>query len=115
MNHFGHIEIPVKDLSAGIKFFGKVFGWKFQNIPGIDYVMFRTDHKPNGGLFKVRRMPKSGQINVYIEVKNINAILGKVRKARGTVIIKKTSLGNLGWFATFASPDGCHLSLWQKK
>jgi len=115
MNHFGHIEIPVKDLTVSKIFFGKVFGWKFQDIPGIDYVMFRTEHKPNGGLFKVKRMPRSGQVNVYIEVKNINAILVKIRKARGTVIVGKTSLGKMGWFATFATPDGCHLSLWQRK
>jgi len=115
MNHFGHIEIPVKDLTVSKIFFGKVFGWKFQDIPGIDYVMFRTEHKPNGGLFKVKRMPRSGQVNVYIEVKNINAILVKIRKARSTVIVGKTSLGKMGWFATFATPDGCHLSLWQRK
>lgn len=115
MNHFGHIEIPVKDLAVSKIFFGKVFGWKFQDIPGIDYVMFRTEHKPNGGLFKIKQMPKSGQVNVYIEVKNITAILVKIRKSRGTVIVRKTSLGKMGWFATFATPDGCHLSLWQKK
>jgi len=115
MNHFGHVEIPVKNIAEGKKFFGKVFGWKFRDIPGIDYVMFRTEHKPNGGLFKVRRMPKSGQVNVYIEVKDINRTLGRVKKARGTILVKKTSLGNMGWFATFAAPDGCHLSLWQKK
>jgi predicted enzyme related to lactoylglutathione lyase len=115
MNHFGHIEIPVKDIVSGRKFFGNVFGWKFQNIPGLEYVMFRTEHKPNGGLFKVKRMPKSGQINVYIEVKDIKATLAKVRKSRGTVIVGKTSLGDMGWFATFGTPDGCHLSLWQKR
>jgi predicted enzyme related to lactoylglutathione lyase len=115
MNHFGHIEIPVKNLTAAKTFFGKVFGWKFQDIPGIEYVMFRTENKPNGGFFKVKRMPKSGQINVYIEVKNIYTVLTKVKKAGGSVIVKKTSLGDMGWFATIATPDGCHLSLWQKK
>lgn len=115
MNHFGHVEIPVKNIEEGKRFFKSVFGWIFEDVPGIDYVLFKTDHKPNGGLFKVKRMPKSGQVNVYIEVNDINKILRKVRKARGTVIINKTSLGNMGWFATFATPDGCHLSLWQKR
>lgn len=115
MNHFGHIEIPVMDLNEGKKFFKSVFGWKFEEIPDINYVMLKTDHKPNGGLFKVRRMPKSGQVNVYIEVNNINKILQKVRKAGGAVIVRKTSLGSMGWFATFSTPDGCHLSLWQRR
>jgi hypothetical protein len=115
MNHFGHIEIPTNDFKIAKKFFGSVFGWTFQDVPDIDYVLFRAGMKPNGGFFKVKKMPKSGQVNVYIEVKSISATLKKIRSAGGSIIIKKTVVKNMGWFAMFTTPDGCHLCLWERK
>jgi predicted enzyme related to lactoylglutathione lyase len=115
MNHFGHIEIPTKDFKIAKKFFGGVFNWKFQDVPEIEYVLFRAGMKPNGGFFKVKRMPKDHQINVYIEVRDINVALKKIQKLGGAVIVKKTPIANMGWFAMFISPDGCHLCLWQRR
>ena len=115
MNHFGHIEIPTNDFKIAKKFFGSVFGWTFQDVPDIDYVLFRAGMKPNGGFFKVKKMPKSGQVNVYIEVKSISATLKKIRGAGGSIIIKKTMVKGMGWFAMFTTPDECHLCLWERK
>ncbi|MDI6765485.1 MAG: VOC family protein [Bacteroidota bacterium] len=115
MNHFGHIEIPTTDFKIAKKFFGGVFNWKFQEIPEMDYVLFRAGMKPNGGFFKVKKMPKTGQVNVYIEVKDINTTLKKIQKLGGTVIVKKSPVAKMGWFAMFTTPDGCHLCLWQIK
>ncbi len=113
MHGFGHIEIPTTDFKKAKKFFGTIFGWTFQDIPDMDYVLFRAGTQPNGGFYWVKSMPKKGQVNVYIEVEDIDATLKKVRKARGKVLVKKTSIGSMGWFAQFATPDGCFLSLWQ--
>jgi uncharacterized protein len=115
MNHFGHIEIPTTNFEIAKTFFGYVFGWTFQDVPKIEYVLFKAGMKPNGGFFKVKKMPKTNQVNVYIEVKEINITLKKVEKAGGTVIIKKSKVQNMGWFAMFTTPDGCHLCLWQRK
>ena len=115
MNHFGHIEIPTKDFKMAKKFFGSVFNWKFQEVPEMEYVLFRAGMKPNGGFFKVKKMPKTGQVNVYIEVKEINTTLKKIKRLGGAVIIKKSPVADMGWFAAFTTPDGCHLYLWQRK
>ena len=32
------------------------------------YLLFRTERQPDGGFFLVKKMPKKGQVNVYIEV-----------------------------------------------
>ena len=113
MHGFGHIEIPTTDFKKAKKFFGKIFGWTFQDIPDMDYVLFRAGSQPNGGFYWVKTMPKKGQVNVYIEVEDIDATLKNIRKARGKVLVRKTSIGSMGWFAQFATPDGCFLSLWQ--
>jgi uncharacterized protein len=113
MHGFGHIEIPTTDFKKAKKFFGNIFGWTFEDIPDMDYVTFRAGAQPNGGFYWVKSMPKKGQVNVYIEVEDIDAKLKEIRKARGKVLMKKTSIGSMGWIAQFSTPDGCFLSLWE--
>jgi hypothetical protein len=113
MHGFGHIDIPSTDFKKTKKFFDKVFGWTFQDYPDMDYVMFRAGTQPNGGFYRVKKMPKKGQVNVYIEVESIDATLKAIKKAKGKVLVKKTPIGEMGWFAQFATPDGCFLSLWE--
>jgi predicted enzyme related to lactoylglutathione lyase len=113
MHGFGHVGIPTTDFKKAKNFFGRVFGWTFTDMPEIDYVLFRAGAQPNGGFYLVKKMPKKGQVNVYIEVSDISATLKEIRKARGKVLVKKTRVGDMGWFATFSTFDGCYLSLWQ--
>jgi len=113
MHGFGHIGIPTTDFKKAKRFFGKVFGWTFQDLPEIKYVLFRAGSQPNGGFYLVKKMPKKGQVNLYIEVEDIDSKLKEIRKARGKVMVKKTPIVDMGWFAVFATPDGCYLSLWQ--
>lgn len=113
MHGFGHIEIPTTNFKRAKKFFGTVFGWEFQDFPEMSYVTFRAGNQPNGGFYLLKKMPKKGQVNVYIEVEDIEAKLKEIKKARGKVLVKKTEISGMGWFAQFATPDGCYLSLWQ--
>jgi predicted enzyme related to lactoylglutathione lyase len=113
MHGFGHISIPTTNFKKAMKFFGKVFGWTFQEVPELDYVLFRAGTMPNGSFYRVKKMPKRGQLNGYIEVENIAVKLKEIKKAKGKVLVKKTPIGSLGWIGQFATPDGCYLSLWQ--
>jgi uncharacterized protein len=113
MHGVGHVEIPTLDFKKAKKFFGTLFGWTFTDIPEMDYVTFRAGTPPHGGLYKVKKMPAKGQVNIYIEVEDIDAKLKEIRKVRGKVLVKKSAVGDMGWFAQFATPDGCYLSLWQ--
>jgi uncharacterized protein len=115
MHRFGHIEIPTTNIKRAKKFFGTVFGWTFTDHPEISYTLFHTGGHPNGGLELVKKMPKKGQVNAYIEVDDIDAMLKVIKKARGTVKTKKTEVPGMGLFATFTTPDGCILSLWQSR
>ncbi len=113
MHGVGHIDIPTTDLKKAKKFFEKTFGWTFRDVPEMDYVLFRAGAPPDGGFYRVKKMPKKGQVNIYIEVEDIDAKLKEIRKARGKVLVKKTPVGTMGWMAQFSTPDGCYLSLWQ--
>jgi hypothetical protein len=38
-----HFEIPTDDVERAKKFYGDLFGWKIEKIPGqMEYWMFRT-------------------------------------------------------------------------
>ena len=50
MNGFGHIEIPTTNFKKAKKFYGTVFGWSFEDVPDMDYVLFKAGTQPNGGL-----------------------------------------------------------------
>ena len=113
MHGFGHVSIPVTSFKKSMKFFGKVFGWTFEEVPELNFVLFRAGSMPNGSLYLVKKMPKKGQVNVYIEVEDVEAKLKEIKKAKGKVLVKKTAIGNMGWFGQFATPDGCYLSLWE--
>jgi len=114
MHGFGHIEIPTTNFKKAKKFFGTVFGWTFEDVPDMDYVLFRAGAKPNGGFYELKKMPKKGQVNVYIEVDDVAAKLKEIKKAKGKVLVKKTDMGAMGSWAQFATPDGCVLCLWQQ-
>ena len=113
MHRFGHISIPTTSFKKAKKFFGPVFGWTFEDVSNVKYLLFRTPSYPNGSFHLVKKMPKKGQVQVYIEVEDISAKLKEIKKAKGKVVEKKTRIKGMGWFARFATPDGCHLSLWQ--
>jgi len=82
MHGFGHIEIPTTDFKKAKRFFGTVFGWEFQDVPDMEYVLFKTGQLPNGGFVKVKKMRKSGQVNVYIEVEDIDSKLKEIKKGK---------------------------------
>jgi uncharacterized protein len=113
MHGFGHVSIPTTNMKKAKKFFATVFGWTFTEVPGINYVLFRAGTPPNGGFYEVKKMPKKGQVNVFLEVEEIDSKLKEIKKAKGKVLVKKTPVGDMGWTAQFATPDGCFLSLWQ--
>ncbi len=113
MHSFGHVEIPTTNLKRAMKFFGTVFGWEFKEYPEVKYVLFKTGAEPGGGFMLVKKMPKKGQVNVYINVEDIDAKLKEIKKARGKVTVKRTPVGDMGFFATFLTPDGCALCLWE--
>ena len=42
-----HVEIPTGDAKKAQRFYGEVFGWKFQEIPQMQYTLYETGN--NGG------------------------------------------------------------------
>jgi len=114
MNHFSFIEIPTTDLKRAQRFYGAIFGWTFRPLPGTEgKLALDTGGSLNGFLIRVPRMRRSAGILLFVEVPDIDSVLKKVRRARGTIVEPKREVPDRGWTAVIASFDGCALGLWQ--
>ena len=73
-NIITHFEIPVADVDKMSKFYGDLFGWKFdkQNMPGMDYWMIATGGQSDltGGMYK--KMADAEKPRFYVAVDNID-------------------------------------------
>ena len=105
----------VIDSGKAEEFYGKVFDWEFEAMPGpMEYTMIKTDKDPGGGLMKKPDQAQMPVLMVYFRVEDIDATLGKVADAGGKTIVPKTEIGqDIGSFAVFADPDGIAVGIYQ--
>ncbi len=114
VHDFVHVEIPVKDIKRAKAFYGKVFGWTFQDF-GRDYAIFMPPGGGvGGGLMKVKKVTAKPVVHVYINVEDLEAKMKEIRKARGKALGPKNEVPNMGWWAKFADNQGAVLFLWQR-
>lgn len=116
-----HFEIPANDVGKIRKFYNDLFGWKIDDIPGMEYSIISTvpmDEKGNllrlgvnGGLYK-RSMPQQQPLN-YINVESVDEYSKKVVDLGGQIVVKKTEIPKMGWFAVAIDPDGNAFGLFE--
>lgn len=117
-----HFEIPADNVERARKFYKKTFSWEIQPMPEMNYTMVRTTPGDANG------MPKEpGAINggmaarggplkstvVTIGVDNIDAALKSVAKNGGKTVVKKQSIGPMGFTAYFQDSEGNVVGLYQ--
>jgi len=108
-----HVEFHVKDRKKVENFYGSLFGWKFQEVPELNYSIFEAPSGPGGGVGGLQpgNWP-SGVIN-YIFVESIEPFQERIKKAGGKIIAPKMEIPGQGWFAVFEDPSGTRMALWQ--
>ena len=104
-----HFDIPADDPARAQKFYQELFGWTFEKWDGpMEYWIAKTgDEKQpgiNGGLAK--RMP--GQIGVTntIDVDSVDEFAKKIQSKGGKVIMPKTTIPQVGYFAQCMDTEG---------
>jgi hypothetical protein len=115
-------EIPASNFKQAKEFYEKVFDWKV-DLWGEDGAMALTtpvdkDQNPtepggiNGGFHK--RKSKQDQPSFVVETGDIEKTLAAIEKAGGKVTTPKHAVGEWGFMADFADPDGNIIALWEK-
>ncbi|OQW31215.1 MAG: hypothetical protein A4E19_20520 [Nitrospira sp. SG-bin1] len=115
-------EIPASDVNKAKAFYETVFDWKV-NLEGNDGAMALTtaadkDYNPievggiNGGFYK--RKSKDDHPSFGVETESIDQTIRAIEKAGGKVVTPKHGMGEWGFMADVADPEGNVMALWEK-
>ena len=125
MNPIVHFELPAKDKERSKKFYSEVFGWKLEDYPEMNYTMVYTSEVDE------KYMPKTpGTINggmmsaddnggtfpvLVINVPDLDEYIKKVEDADCKIIMPRTEVGDMGYYARFVDPEGVVMGIWETK
>ena len=119
----GHFEIPADKPDRARKFYATTFGWKMNEVPGMDYTMVSTgpvDDKGmpqapgfiGGGIGKRGKMLEHPVVTIMVD--EIDEAVKRIEKNGGKVLQRKTPIGeNMGWTAYFKDSEGNTVGLYQ--
>jgi len=119
-----HFEIPSDNIERSKKFYNELFGWNIEKwsgsekMPdGMEYWMITTtDDKGNksltGGMMN-RQNPQQQGITNYINVKSVQEHSSMVEQLGGKVIMQKTPVPGMGYFAVCTDTENNTFAIWE--
>ncbi|MFL6624441.1 MAG: VOC family protein [Sulfurifustaceae bacterium] len=111
-----HWELMSKEPAKVAAFYEKLFGWKIQNLPEMNYRMVETGGEGgiNGGILKPERAgPWPGNMTLYIAVDDLAAYREKIVAAGGEIHVEEQQVPGRGAFCLFTDPEGRMMGLWK--
>ena len=112
-NPFCHVELNTTDLKKAKEFYGKLFEWKLDDMPGGEYTMIGVGEGVGGGMMK-NPVPGAPSFWLsYVLVDDIQAATKKAKSLGATVMKDVSEVQNYGRFSVLADPTGAHFALWQ--
>jgi predicted enzyme related to lactoylglutathione lyase len=108
-----HFEIPADDVERARSFYAELFGWQFSNSPGYpDYWMVGGEGMHHGIGLMARQNP--GHVPAhYIGVESLADYLTKAERLGAKVLMPKSPVPGMGWFAFCQDTEGNLFGLWQ--
>jgi predicted enzyme related to lactoylglutathione lyase len=117
-----HFDIPVDDAIRAQQFYKNVFGWDMKKVtsqvePNIELWMCETEDENGrkgikGGMMKRDKLPT---VTNYISVDSIDEYIAKINRSGGRVIVPRTEIPNLGFFAMFLDSENNLFGLFEKR
>ena len=114
-NPFIHVELQTQDVEKSKKFYSKMFGWKLEKIPGMDYTIIKVGEGTGGGMMKNPVPGAPDNWLPYILVDDVAASTKKAQSLGGTTCKDVTEVPDMGWFSVISDPTGAVFGLWQPK
>ena len=114
-NPFCHVELNTTDVKKAKDFYGKLFDWTLEDMPGGDYTLIKVGEGTGGGIMK---NPVPGAPSFWLAYVLVDDIQASTKKAKslGAMIMKEvTEIQGYGSFSVLADPTGAHFALWKPK
>jgi predicted enzyme related to lactoylglutathione lyase len=115
-NRIVHFEIPADDVERAKRFYGELFGWEFSSPPGYDNYWTFTTGDPEqdaGGGLMARMSPEQVGLVSYFGAESVADALAQVERLGGKVIMPRSPVPGMGWFAQCLDPEGNVFALWE--
>lgn len=121
MDKVVHFEIPFEDKKRAMGFYSKLFGWKLNDLPEMNYIMVNTvetDKKNmpkekgaiNGGMMQKRDEP--GTV-IVLQVSSVDKYLKKAESMGAKIAMPKIKVGDMGYNARIIDTEGNLIGLWE--
>lgn len=103
-------EIMGHDADKLRGFFGELFGWTYEAIPGSDYGLVKTEGLA-GGVGGGSASGTAGWTTVYVKVEDVDASAAKAVQLGGRVLLAPMSLPDGMRIAVVSDPEGHAIGL----
>jgi uncharacterized protein len=124
-NSVVHFEIYGDEPDKLAQFYTKLFDWRVQPIPEMDYRMVYTvdtdskgmPAKPGGINGGMAKRPGGFKANSWVSYISVDSVDDAVRRAEGLgakVTNPKSPVPGMGWFAMMLDPEGNSFAVWQE-
>jgi hypothetical protein len=111
------VEIAADSVDRAKEFYSKVFGWTFEDMPGpMEYLVARTvgvQGEPGVMIGMMARQHPMQRITAYVGVEDLDATAARITEHGGQVMMGKTPVPNMGWFAVCTDSEDNGFALWQ--
>ena len=116
-HEFCWIEMTTGDPTAAREFYGKLFGWKYDEESmenGGTYAMFQPEAGgPGGGIMAKPSQECPTAWMPYVQVDDLEASVARVKELGGAVHMGPAPVKEHGHFAVVADPSGAAIGLWK--
>ena len=115
-NQLSHFAIHADNLERARKFYGAIFGWTFQGIPGVPMDGFCQIKDSAGNLLAPLGAIQSRKANVAPQpviglecsfaVDDVDATARAVEANDGKIVMKKSAIPGVAWLIKFLDTEG---------
>jgi len=107
------IDVEHPDLAVAREFYGGLFGWRFVEVGGGQYVVAQLDGQDVAGL--AESSDGTPAWNTYVAVDDAERASARVIAAGGRVVMAPTAFGTSGRAAYCEDPEGVPFRLWEAR
>lgn len=116
-NAFVHVELNTNDLPRAKDFYGKLFDWKFEDMPMDDgtYTLIKVGDGTGGGMM-VNPIPNAPSWWLaYVLVDDVGAATKKAKSLGAKIMKDVTEVKGMGVLSILIDPTGATIALWEAK
>jgi len=113
-NPFTYCELHTSNPGAAKTFYGKLLDWKLKDMQAGDvpYTEIQTGEGLPAGLMGDGPMAASYWL-AYIRVPSLDTSVRRAQELGGSVLMGRTEIAGMGWFALLADPTGARFGLYE--